>query len=134
MIQRCVLEEVVAALRTAASHYWRFYVERRPQGWRWSFVTPAMNGLGRLLGGVGGYLDVEWTRLVVPFRSIWSAGLVVWPDPADSAPPLNARVIDLPMDPSPVTIFALLWHLALEADTRSDRDTTLSPGGWRLIP
>lgn len=107
-------EEVAAAIELAISEPARIYIERRNEGWRWSFATVSTNDLHRQLGR---YLDLSSSQIVIQLRAIGRHhDLVVWPDPGDLPDVLAWTITDLAAPLGPAEIRSLMQPLSAEAE------------------
>lgn len=96
------LDELVAAMSVYARTAGSVYVEQFDEGWRWS---PAhRGGAYPLLRVVARFLTVDYTRVIVPFRTVPDGWAVLEPE-GDSVPaPLASAVLtfDEPATPAEV--------------------------------
>jgi hypothetical protein len=79
------LPDVAGAVSLATEHEREVYVERLPDGWRWSLTHPG--GGYPLLRITARFLGVDYHRISVGFRTVKKGVCVLSDDPSQAAVP-----------------------------------------------
>ena len=91
MFKPSPLSDVATAVAEATRHRRLIYVERLPEGWRWSLA--GRGGPYPMLRRTAQFLGVDYTSIVIGFRTIGD-GISVVVDPEHAAEPEDWTLIE----------------------------------------
>ena len=107
------LDDVAEAVSVASENEQRVYVERVDGGYRWSFMHPG--GGYPLLRIAARFLRVDYTRIMVAFRTVTAGVCVVCADPSAPTIPESWAVVEFD-GPTPVDVVGARIQVALASD------------------
>jgi len=100
------LEEVAKAVSAASELEHRVYVERRSQQYRWSLAHSG--GSYPLLRITARFLDIDYTRICVGFRTLPDGTAIICDDPQAVEEPDTWALLNLPDPVGPETAATLI--------------------------
>ena len=103
------VEEVAEAISHATDHERSIYAERLGCRYRWSLVHPG--GAYPLLRISARYLRINYTKIVIGFRTLDNGLAVLWDSRADQTPPDRWTILtfDEPIDQKEAQFRLQLW-------------------------
>ena len=107
------LDAVAEAVAAAGEDETRIYVERIDRAYRWSLVHPG--GGYPLLRITAWFLRVDYTRIMVGFRTVTHGVCVVCSDPAEATSPDVWALVEFD-GATPVDVVAARIQVALGSD------------------
>jgi hypothetical protein len=96
------LTVVAEAVSAATEHETRLYVERLPEGWRWSLAH--RGGSYPLLRITARFLQVDYHKILIGFRTLPDGISVLCADPSVVRYPEAAALIDFTSGSSPASV------------------------------